>query len=159
MDEDEEPLPMRLELTCPVCKDIFRDPVLLPCSHSLCRECLQGCLQVKRGCPLCREEVTEGQAIPNRGLSSACDVFQREAGWLRSQQRPGEDICRIHLKPLELYCEKDEEPVCVGCYSQHNTHRLWSLKEGAPLCKVQRPLQVSARDVEQQIGSKLNYIL
>ncbi|XP_053288703.1 tripartite motif containing 35-28 [Pleuronectes platessa] len=159
MDEDEEPLPMKQELTCPVCQDVFRDPVLLPCSHSFCRKCLQTSMQVKRRCPLCREKLTEGQAISNRVLSDACDVFQREAGWLRSQQRPGEDICRIHLKPLELYCEKDEEPVCVGCFSQHNTHRLWSLKEGAPLCKKELSYRVDIFEKKRDSHRKMNLLL
>uniref|UniRef100_A0A671QLE1 RING-type domain-containing protein n=1 Tax=Sinocyclocheilus anshuiensis TaxID=1608454 RepID=A0A671QLE1_9TELE len=29
------------ELSCPVCCEIFKDPVLLSCSHSFCQECLQ----------------------------------------------------------------------------------------------------------------------
>ncbi|XP_019948596.2 tripartite motif containing 35-28 isoform X1 [Paralichthys olivaceus] len=160
MDEDmpEEPLPMRQELTCPVCQDIFRDPVLLPCTHSLCRECLQCSLQVRRSCPLCRAELKEGQAISNRGLSSACEVFLREADWLRGQRRPGDDICGIHLKPLELYCEKDEEPVCVDCVSLHNTHRLWPLKEGAPLCKNELKYRVDIFEKKVDSHRKMKHI-
>ncbi|KAJ8361783.1 hypothetical protein AAFF_G00422110 [Aldrovandia affinis] len=29
------------ELSCPVCSDIFRDPVVLKCNHSFCKACLQ----------------------------------------------------------------------------------------------------------------------
>uniref|UniRef100_A0AAQ5X1Z4 RING-type domain-containing protein n=1 Tax=Amphiprion ocellaris TaxID=80972 RepID=A0AAQ5X1Z4_AMPOC len=29
------------DLCCPVCHDIFKDPVMLSCSHSFCRVCLQ----------------------------------------------------------------------------------------------------------------------
>ncbi|XP_060936595.1 tripartite motif containing 35-28 [Limanda limanda] len=158
-DEDEEPLPMKQELTCPVCMDIFQDPVLLPCTHSLCRKCLLGCLQGKRGCPMCREKLTEGQAISNRVLSDACEVFKREADWLRSQQRPGENICRIHLKPLELYCEKDEEPVCVGCYSQHNTHRLLPMRDGAPLCKNELSFRVDIFEKKVDSHKKMKLLL
>ncbi|XP_028984337.1 nuclear factor 7, brain-like [Betta splendens] len=137
MDEDmEDPLPLQQDLTCPVCQLIFTDPVLLHCSHSFCRDCLQKSSQVNKKCPLCREEFEEGHAVSNRALSSACETFQRQVSSRQSKQRfPGEDTCNLHLKPLELYCEKDEEPVCVDCVTLHNTHRLWSLKEGAPICK------------------------
>ena len=32
---------MEDELTCPVCLELFADPLLLPCSHSICKKCLQ----------------------------------------------------------------------------------------------------------------------
>lgn len=137
MDEVmEEPLPLQRDLTCPVCQDIFRDPVLLPCTHSFCRECLQRSLQRNKKCPLCRELFEEGQDISNRALSSACETFLKHSNCRPTPKPAGEDTCNLHLKPLELYCEKDEEPVCVDCVSLHNTHRLYSLRDGAPICKV-----------------------
>ena len=139
MDEEmsEEPLPLQQELTCPVCQGIFQDPVLLPCTHSFCRECLQKSLRYNKRCPLCREQFEEGQEISNRALSSTCETFLKRAGGRQIKKPPAaEDTCNLHLKPLELYCEKDEEPVCVECVSLHNTHKLWPLKEGAPMCKV-----------------------
>uniref|UniRef100_A0AAX7UPD0 RING-type domain-containing protein n=1 Tax=Astatotilapia calliptera TaxID=8154 RepID=A0AAX7UPD0_ASTCA len=29
------------DLCCPVCQEVFRDPVLLSCSHSFCKDCLK----------------------------------------------------------------------------------------------------------------------
>ncbi|XP_036418938.1 tripartite motif-containing protein 35-like isoform X2 [Colossoma macropomum] len=44
------------ELSCPVCCEIFRDPVVLSCSHSVCKTCLQKFWETKgsRECPVCR---------------------------------------------------------------------------------------------------------
>ncbi|XP_054477889.1 tripartite motif containing 35-28 [Anoplopoma fimbria] len=150
MDEEmPEEIPLRQDLTCPVCKDIFQDPVLLPCTHSLCRECLQKCLRVKKKCPECREPCEEGQGIANRALSSACESFLRQTNWRPNRKRASEDTCKLHLKPLELYCEKDEEPVCVDCVTLHNTHTLWSLRQGAPMCK--RELEFKVQIFEKKV--------
>ncbi len=32
---------MEEELTCPVCLELYADPLMLPCSHSVCKKCLQ----------------------------------------------------------------------------------------------------------------------
>ena len=36
---------MELELTCPVCLDLFQRPVVLPCSHNLCTQCARKILE------------------------------------------------------------------------------------------------------------------
>ena len=61
---------MEEELTCPVCLELYADPLMLPCSHSLCKKCLEDIVQsrVRTGqegldCPSCRKnlKVTKGQ--------------------------------------------------------------------------------------------------
>uniref|UniRef100_A0A673LGS8 RING-type domain-containing protein n=1 Tax=Sinocyclocheilus rhinocerous TaxID=307959 RepID=A0A673LGS8_9TELE len=41
---------------CPVCCEIYKNPVLLSCSHSFCKECLQQFWRTKKTqeCPVCR---------------------------------------------------------------------------------------------------------
>ncbi|KAK6982225.1 E3 ubiquitin-protein ligase Trim36 [Biomphalaria glabrata] len=53
---------MEEELTCPVCLELFADPLMLPCSHSICKTCLLDIMKCrsKQGkdgmeCPACRE--------------------------------------------------------------------------------------------------------
>lgn len=55
---------MEDELTCPVCLELFADPLMLPCSHSICKKCLQDILHsnIKMGregiqCPACRKSL------------------------------------------------------------------------------------------------------
>uniref|UniRef100_A0A3B5M1K6 RING-type domain-containing protein n=1 Tax=Xiphophorus couchianus TaxID=32473 RepID=A0A3B5M1K6_9TELE len=44
------------DLCCPVCQDVFMDPVVLSCSHSFCKECLKNWWREKpaRECPVCK---------------------------------------------------------------------------------------------------------
>ncbi|XP_070823542.1 tripartite motif containing 35-28 [Chaetodon trifascialis] len=161
MDEDmpEQPLALQQDLTCPVCQGIFRDPVLLPCTHSFCRECLQRSLQYKRTCPLCRKAFEEGQDISNRALRDACDTFLKHPDLWPNQTRSSGDACNLHLKPLSLYCEKDEEPVCVDCVTLHNTHRLWSLQDGAPICKRELSFKVQIFEKKVESHKKMTHKL
>ncbi|KAM6910554.1 tripartite motif containing 35-28 [Xenentodon cancila] len=159
-DQPEESLPLQQDLTCPVCKGIFQDAVLLPCTHSFCRLCLHRSLENQKRCPVCRAEITEEQAIPNRALSDASESFLKQSYKKSNQNRPGELNCNLHLKPLELYCEKDEEPVCVDCVTLHSTHRLLSIKDGVPLCKreLSFKVQIFEKKVEsyKKMAHKLN---
>ncbi|XP_041847249.1 E3 ubiquitin-protein ligase Midline-1-like isoform X2 [Melanotaenia boesemani] len=58
----------RLEelLTCPVCQDIFKDPLQLPCGHSMCTRCLENLVDhlladTSFRCPDCR--ATFGETV------------------------------------------------------------------------------------------------
>uniref|UniRef100_A0A1A8IME9 Tripartite motif containing 35-28 n=1 Tax=Nothobranchius kuhntae TaxID=321403 RepID=A0A1A8IME9_NOTKU len=137
MDEEmsENNFPLQQDLTCPVCQGIFTDPVLLPCSHSFCRECLQRSWHFSKRCPVCREPCEEAQAISNLALRNASESFLRQNNRRPAQALTGDLVCNLHLKPLELYCEKDEEPLCVECVALHNMHKLWPTKEGTAICK------------------------
>ncbi|KAK5598767.1 hypothetical protein CRENBAI_004682 [Crenichthys baileyi] len=162
----DDSLPLRQDLTCPICQGIFRDPVLLPCSHSFCRECQKTSWQFIKTCPVCRVPVEEGQAISNRALSDASESFLRQANLRPVQNASNEEVCNLHLKPLELYCEKDEEPVCVDCVSQHSTHRLWSLKDATAMCKKELGYIVqifekkvdSYKKMTKKFGNAVDYI-
>uniref|UniRef100_A0A8C6TGA3 Tripartite motif containing 35-28 n=1 Tax=Neogobius melanostomus TaxID=47308 RepID=A0A8C6TGA3_9GOBI len=132
--EDETSDALRQDLTCPVCQTIFTDPVTLPCTHSFCRACLQRSWQVNKKCPVCRELFTNDKAVANRVLKNTCETFVAQTKW-RSPPKPSEFSCTLHFKPLELFCELDERPVCVDCATLHSTHHLLSVKDGVPLCK------------------------
>lgn len=53
------PASLREEATCPVCLELFSNPVSLPCVHTFCFDCMQLWLlerkDMKLTCPICRE--------------------------------------------------------------------------------------------------------
>ncbi|KAJ8371165.1 hypothetical protein SKAU_G00111930 [Synaphobranchus kaupii] len=121
------------ELSCPVCTEIFRDPVVLSCSHSFCKACLQQYWGQKgsQECPICRRKSSKDILLPNLSLRNTCEAFLKE----RSQRAKAgsEVLCSLHSEKLKLFCLEDQIPVCVVCQTsrKHENHKLLPVQEAA----------------------------
>ncbi|XP_030639302.1 zinc-binding protein A33-like [Chanos chanos] len=122
------------DLTCPVCFDIFRDPVVLSCSHSLCRVCLQKFWAAKgfQECPICRKRSSKRPPSSNLALKNLCETFLQERSQRSSSE--SEDFCSLHSETLKLFCLEDEQPVCLVCRDseKHANHKFRPVDEAAP---------------------------
>ncbi|XDV40306.1 hypothetical protein PO909_009414 [Leuciscus waleckii] len=138
------------DLTCPVCKDIFREPVLLSCSHSFCQQCLESSWknQTKKQCPMCRKCCDGETPIPNRALNNTCVSYKKERNW-RTGGPFDEAICGLHQRPFQLFCIKDEEPVCVECVTLHPGHELVPIDQGVPFCKDELNMKIKILESKQ----------
>ncbi|XP_073345298.1 E3 ubiquitin-protein ligase TRIM35-like [Pagrus major] len=118
------------DLCCPVCQDVFRHPVVLSCSHSFCKDCLQSWWREKRlnMCPVCKRRSSKEEPPLNRALKNLCESFLQERG-----QRASEDLCSLHSDKLKLFCLDHQQPVCVVCRDseQHTNHRFRPIDEAA----------------------------
>uniref|UniRef100_H2YCE8 Uncharacterized protein n=1 Tax=Ciona savignyi TaxID=51511 RepID=H2YCE8_CIOSA len=92
------------ELTCPICLDLFHEPILLPCAHNLCSGCVDqfvashcasgdqsGFLPTFK-CPTCREVITldsKGNTGLRRNLTlqNIVDGYRRAAATVSSPHR------------------------------------------------------------------------
>ncbi|XP_071004303.1 zinc-binding protein A33-like isoform X1 [Oncorhynchus clarkii lewisi] len=145
-DEEMSEVPSLLQedLTCPVCKDLYRGPVLLSCSHSFCKECLEKCWKGPgQNCPVCRKSCDGEQPISNRALMDATESFQKEKRWRGPNAISNVPLCNLHRLAFQLYCVKDEEPVCVDCVLLHRAHELLPLNEGTRLCQEELTIKVN----------------
>ncbi|XP_051926420.1 nuclear factor 7, brain-like [Hippocampus zosterae] len=71
---------LQSELTCPVCLEIFRDPVILECGHHFCQVCIVQCWEAKADeqttCPKCRKTCAR-KLRPNSLLCNVVDSVRR----------------------------------------------------------------------------------
>ncbi|KAF4073665.1 hypothetical protein AMELA_G00245960 [Ameiurus melas] len=125
------------DLSCPVCCDIFSDPVLLPCSHSFCRSCLQNFWgsSVFRSCPMCRRRVSKKQPPSNLALRNLCEAFVQTQNSRRENEKKA--ACPQHGEKLKLFCVDDQQPICVVCQASrmHRGHDCAPTDEVALDCK------------------------
>ncbi|XP_063042016.1 zinc-binding protein A33-like isoform X2 [Engraulis encrasicolus] len=144
------------DLTCPVCCDIYKDPVILTCAHSACKACLQQFWEGKgcRECPYCRRKCSKDFDLPNMALRNLCETFLQE----RSQRASaGSDVlCLQHSAKLKLFCLEDQETVCLVCRDskKHKNHIFSPIDEAALEHKEElkiklQPLQGKLKKLEE----------
>ncbi|XP_048095364.1 E3 ubiquitin-protein ligase TRIM17-like isoform X2 [Alosa alosa] len=126
------------DLSCPVCCDVFKDPVFLSCSHSICKACLQQFWESKgsRECPVCRMKSSKDFPLPNLVLMNLCETFLQERSQ-RASAGSGE-FCSLHSEKLKLFCLDDKQPVRVVCQAskKHTNHKFQPVDEAAADLKL-----------------------
>ncbi|XP_037397484.1 E3 ubiquitin-protein ligase TRIM39-like [Pygocentrus nattereri] len=151
------------QLSCPVCCDIFRDPVVLSCSHSVCKTCLHKFWETKgsQECPVCRRRSSKDHPPCNLELKNLCEAFL-ESRWQRSSAG-SQGLCVQHNEKLKLFCLDEQQPVCVVCKTskEHRNHKFCPVDEVVtefkdkiqsalePLQKNLRVLEEAKRDYDQ----------
>ncbi|KAM3860806.1 E3 ubiquitin-protein ligase TRIM39-like [Diretmus argenteus] len=131
--------------SCPVCHDIFKDPVVLSCSHSLCKACLQEWWTEKptNECPVCKRRSSRSEPPCNLVLKNLCEAFLLDRDQRASAE--SEVLCSLHTEKLKLFCLDHQQPVCLVCRDseKHTNHRFRPIAEAARHHKeeLEKPLK------------------
>ncbi|XP_040014672.1 E3 ubiquitin-protein ligase TRIM35-like [Xiphias gladius] len=148
------------DLSCPVCHDIFKDPVVLSCSHSFCKDCVDRWWRGKkvRECPCCKRRSSKSDPPRNLALKNLCEAFLLE----RAQRGSvgSDSVCSLHSEKLRLFCLDHQEPVCLVCRDskRHTNHRFRPIDEAAQdhreeLQKTLKPLREKLKLFEEVKGN------
>lgn len=127
---------LHIELTCPVCLELFREPVILECGHHFCRVCITHCWEAKSDevptCPKCRKSCAP-KLRPNSLLCNVVDSVRRARAMdLRpedpargheedeEEREPGASLTRpgpadVSPRPVTDICEEHEEKLKLYC--------------------------------------------
>ncbi|XP_063069943.1 zinc-binding protein A33-like [Engraulis encrasicolus] len=130
------------DFSCPYCLDVFKDPVIMECSHSVCKACAEKYWATKgcQECPVCRKRFFNSKLQSNLVLRNLCEN-------ILAQQRmsvASELLCSLHSEKLKLFCLEDKQPVCVVCQTSklHRGHNL-------------SPIDEAAADMKEELKNKL----
>ncbi|NP_001038429.1 tripartite motif containing 35-21 [Danio rerio] len=143
------------DLSCPVCCEIFKNPVVLSCSHSFCKECLQQFWRTKKTqeCPVCRSS-SRDDPPNNLILKNLCELFLKDRNEKCSSA--SQKICSLHSEKLKLFCLEDKQPVCLVCRDskQHDNHKFRPISEVVSSSKEElntalKSLQYKLKHMEQ----------
>ncbi|XP_042258025.1 E3 ubiquitin-protein ligase TRIM35-like [Thunnus maccoyii] len=138
------------DFCCPICHDIFKNPVVLSCSHSFCKDCLQRWWTEKlvHECPVCKRRSSKSEPPSNLVLKNLCETFLQQLSLQEKAPAESEALCSLHSEKLKLFCLDHQQPVCVVCRDSkiHTNHRFSPIDEAAQdhkgeLRKTLKPLQ------------------
>ncbi|XP_047437966.1 zinc-binding protein A33-like [Mugil cephalus] len=144
------------DLLCPICHDIFKDPVVISCSHSFCKVCLQRWWREKQIqlCPVCKRISSKDETLCNLVLKNLCEAFVQERE--RRASTRSEPLCSLHSEKLKLFCLDHQQPVCVVCRDSkiHSNHKFRPIDEAAQdhreeLLKTLTPVQEKLKIFEK----------
>lgn len=116
-------------LTCGTCLCVYDNtehtPKLLPCSHTVCRSCLDRIVESQIHdtgyfrCPICREHI----GIPRSGVASFPPSFlvNQLLDLMSRQRRDVIPKCSTHNNQELLFCETCDSVFCTQCAGgEHN---------------------------------------
>ncbi|KAF7227961.1 transcript variant X2 [Nothobranchius furzeri] len=112
---------LREDLTCAICCDLFRDPVMLSCMHHFCKSCISRYWRGTQGpvtCPQCRKEFTSKQFHTNYIVTAMVEkvrVATSDASIKKLEKQLSEALERHHLRKeyIDNCIHKDKEKMDI----------------------------------------------
>ncbi|KAM6192411.1 E3 ubiquitin-protein ligase TRIM39-like [Sarcoramphus papa] len=149
------------EAICPICLEYMSEPVSVDCGHNFCRGCIAKHCQEKGlwagglfFCPQCQASCHRSGFRPNRQLANIVESIRLLGlrGGPGTELGTGTPLCAQHDERLKLFCEEDEEAICVVCRESlhHRSHTVYPIEEAAQVYKVklQKSLEHLSKEVE-----------
>ena len=145
-------------VTCPICYQLYKDPKVLPCQHSYCRECLSKVEKDKQvTCPECRKVVE----VPDGGIEEFKTNFlinRLVDDCILKRKVEGEEEvhCEACIKddPVTTFCPECVLFMCKACDNHHKRNRNTHQHPIIPLTDLR-----TKQDIKDKIKPKKQVLL
>ena len=103
---------------CPVCKEVYRDPRVLPCRHSFCRSCIEALRNL--ACPLCRTPFTLPNGADDLPKNFEVNFLQiKKLSRVQSSCEACGGVEATEMKAATVYCVECQQKLCQECKEHH----------------------------------------
>ena len=161
---------------CPFCNNIYANnnkPLLLPCGHSFCQECLKySSMKNEKQCFICKASWASTkikflvfclQLIPNEiDLSGNKESSEQKIIKSQTTAKTGEnenenisqkDLCPLHGYEIDFWCNFDGQMLCKSCLLKNHKNCDWVLLEN-----YLNNLEIECDHSKAQFSDKLNQV-
>ncbi|XP_055769540.1 E3 ubiquitin/ISG15 ligase TRIM25-like isoform X1 [Salvelinus fontinalis] len=152
------------QFCCSVCLDLLKEPVTIPCGHSYCRICIEGCwdqdvLKGVYSCPQCRETFTPRPNLRKNNMLADVVEKLKETGL---QAAPPPALC--YAGPGDVACDfctgtRKQKALmsCLACLASYCETHLQSHYE-SPALKKHKLVKATAQ-LQEKICSHHDKLL
>ncbi|XP_047246434.1 nuclear factor 7, ovary-like [Girardinichthys multiradiatus] len=141
----------RENLLCPICQEMYENPVILTCEHSFCIYCLKTNWADRKTteCPICKRRYSKELPPLHFALKMECDELRTLGSEL---------VCSLHAQK-HFFCLDELQLVCSICRdSETHKHRFQLTEEAGQESKkslqdILKPLKKKLRLIHEVEGS------
>ncbi|XP_071512780.1 uncharacterized protein [Panulirus ornatus] len=140
------------DVTCWVCAEEYwtgvREPLMLPCGHTFCRQCISSLIQARRvECPVCRRK------YPSLSVNNLPKNF---AVLNIALNKNTIEPCIVHGDPLRFWCVDCEERGCGECmFEAHPKDQHHVINDRATLKEKKEFMRTQVNELFQVVREEM----